>query len=135
LCAKCNLGHDSPQRCPHCGGTLRTRKQQKPTPSGTWVTTELFLQLATFLSPLSLPRAALKKKDRLSFCPDDPDVCVLRVTPLTAELWDGTAALPVPKARLHGALDRLPMAVEPRTVLRFDPRFPIVVRSRHVLKF
>ena len=24
--------------------------------------------------------------------PDDPNVCVLRVTPLTAELWDGPAS-------------------------------------------
>ena len=24
--------------------------------------------------------------------PDDPNVCVLRITPLTAELWDGPAS-------------------------------------------
>jgi general stress protein 26 len=40
--------------------------------------------------------------------PDDPNVCVLRVTPLTAELWDGPASRAVAafefvKARLTGA--------------------------------
>ena len=40
--------------------------------------------------------------------PDDPNVCVLRVTPLTAELWDGPASKAVAafefvKARLTGA--------------------------------
>jgi general stress protein 26 len=39
--------------------------------------------------------------------PDDPNVCVLRVTPQTAELWDGTssaamAAFEFVKARLTG---------------------------------
>lgn len=39
--------------------------------------------------------------------PDDPDVCVLRVTPLTAELWDGPASEAIAiyefaKARLTG---------------------------------
>jgi general stress protein 26 len=39
--------------------------------------------------------------------PDDPNVCVLRVTPLTAELWDGPASRAVAafefvKARLTG---------------------------------
>jgi general stress protein 26 len=39
--------------------------------------------------------------------PDDPDVCVLRVTPLTAELWDGPASKAVAafefvKSRLIG---------------------------------
>jgi general stress protein 26 len=39
--------------------------------------------------------------------PDDPNVCVLRVTPTTAELWDGpsskaVAALELVKARLTG---------------------------------
>jgi general stress protein 26 len=39
--------------------------------------------------------------------PDDPDVCVLRVTPVTAELWDGPASKAVAmyefaKARLTG---------------------------------
>jgi general stress protein 26 len=39
--------------------------------------------------------------------PDDPNVCVLRVTPLTAELWDGPASRAVTafefvKARLTG---------------------------------
>ena len=39
--------------------------------------------------------------------PDDPNVCVLRVTPLTAELWDGpasnaVAAFEFVKARLTG---------------------------------
>ena|SRR5581483_10749878 len=39
--------------------------------------------------------------------PDDPDVCVLRVTPLTAELWDGPASTAVAafefvKAKLTG---------------------------------
>jgi general stress protein 26 len=39
--------------------------------------------------------------------PDDPNVCVLRVTPLAAELWDGpssraVAALEFVKARLTG---------------------------------
>ena len=39
--------------------------------------------------------------------PDDPNVCVLRITPLTAELWDGPAstaiaAFEVVKARLTG---------------------------------
>jgi general stress protein 26 len=39
--------------------------------------------------------------------PDDPDVCVLRVRPLTAELWDGPASkavavFEVVKARLTG---------------------------------
>jgi general stress protein 26 len=40
--------------------------------------------------------------------PDDPDVCVLRVTPLTAELWDGPASKAVSafefvKSRLIGS--------------------------------
>jgi hypothetical protein len=40
--------------------------------------------------------------------PDDPNVCALRVTPLTAELWDGpasnaVAAFEFVKARLTGA--------------------------------
>jgi hypothetical protein len=44
--------------------------------------------------------------------PDDPDVCVLRVTPITAELWDGPASKAVAifefaKARLTGAKPRL----------------------------
>ena len=30
--------------------------------------------------------------------PDDPNVCVLRVTPITAELWDGPAAKPSPRS-------------------------------------
>jgi general stress protein 26 len=39
--------------------------------------------------------------------PDDPNVCVLRVTPITAELWDGpaskaAAAYEFAKARLTG---------------------------------
>jgi general stress protein 26 len=39
--------------------------------------------------------------------PDDPDVCVLRVRPLTAELWDGpasaaVAAFELAKARVTG---------------------------------
>jgi general stress protein 26 len=39
--------------------------------------------------------------------PDDPNVCVLRVTPITAELWDGPASKAVAmyefaKARLTG---------------------------------
>jgi general stress protein 26 len=39
--------------------------------------------------------------------PDDPNVCVLRLTPLTAELWDGPASAAVAafefvKARLTG---------------------------------
>jgi hypothetical protein len=66
LCAKCSLGHE-PKRCPHCGGKLRTRKQQKPTPSGTWVTTGLFLQFATFLSPLSLLPGGFKTKKEFLF--------------------------------------------------------------------
>jgi general stress protein 26 len=44
--------------------------------------------------------------------PDDPNVCVLRVTPLTAELWDGPASKAVAafefvKARLTGAKPNL----------------------------
>jgi general stress protein 26 len=40
--------------------------------------------------------------------PDDPNVCLLRVTPLTTELWDGPASQAVAafefvKARLTGA--------------------------------
>ena len=40
--------------------------------------------------------------------PDDPNVCVLGVTPITAELWDGPASKAVAafefvKARLTGA--------------------------------
>ena len=40
--------------------------------------------------------------------PDDPNVCVLRVQPITAELWDGpssraVAAFEIAKARLTGA--------------------------------
>ncbi len=40
--------------------------------------------------------------------PDDPNVCVLRVDPITAELWDGpssraVAAFEIAKARLTGA--------------------------------
>ncbi len=44
--------------------------------------------------------------------PDDPNVCVLRITPLTAELWDGPASSAVAafefiKARLTGAKPNL----------------------------
>jgi general stress protein 26 len=44
--------------------------------------------------------------------PDDPNVCVLRITPLTAELWDGpagnaVAAFEFMKARLTGAKPNL----------------------------
>jgi general stress protein 26 len=44
--------------------------------------------------------------------PHDPNVCVLRVTPLTAELWDGPASKTVAiiefaKARLTGAKPKL----------------------------
>lgn len=44
--------------------------------------------------------------------PDDPDVCVLRVRPLTAELWDGPASAAVAafefaKARITGAKPNL----------------------------
>jgi general stress protein 26 len=44
--------------------------------------------------------------------PDDPNVCVLRITPLTAELWDGPASKAVAafefiKARLTGAKPNL----------------------------
>ena len=44
--------------------------------------------------------------------PNDPDVCVLRVKPITAELWDGPASKAVAifefaKARLTGAKPRL----------------------------
>ena len=44
--------------------------------------------------------------------PDDPNVCVLRVTPITAELWDGpaskaVAAFEFAKARLTGAKPNL----------------------------
>ncbi len=44
--------------------------------------------------------------------PDDPNVCVLRVQPLTAELWDGPASKAVAifefvKARLTGAKPNL----------------------------
>jgi general stress protein 26 len=44
--------------------------------------------------------------------PDDPDVCVLRVTPITAELWDGPASKAVAifefaKARLTGSKPKL----------------------------
>jgi len=44
--------------------------------------------------------------------PDDPNVCVLRVSPLTAELWDGPASQAVAafesvKARLTGAKPNL----------------------------
>ena len=44
--------------------------------------------------------------------PDDKNVCVLRVTPLTAELWDGPASKAVAifefaKARLTGAKPKL----------------------------
>jgi general stress protein 26 len=44
--------------------------------------------------------------------PDDPDVCVLRVTPITAELWDGPASKAIAifefaKARLTGARPKL----------------------------
>jgi hypothetical protein len=40
--------------------------------------------------------------------PDDPNVCLLRITPLTAELWDGPASKAVAafefvKARPTGA--------------------------------
>jgi pyridoxamine 5'-phosphate oxidase like protein len=54
-----------------------------------------------------------KRTDNVSWRgPDDPDVCVLRVTPLTAELWDGpaskTAAIfEFAKARLTGAKPKL----------------------------
>jgi general stress protein 26 len=44
--------------------------------------------------------------------PNDPDVCVLRVTPITAELWDGPASKAVAifefaKARLTGLKPKL----------------------------
>ena len=44
--------------------------------------------------------------------PDDPNVCVLRVDPITAELWDGpssraVAAFEIAKARLTGARPNL----------------------------
>jgi len=44
--------------------------------------------------------------------PDDPNVCVLRITPFTAELWDGPASAAVAafefvKARLTGAKPNL----------------------------
>jgi general stress protein 26 len=44
--------------------------------------------------------------------PNDPNVCVLRITPLTAELWDGPASKAVAafefvKARLTGAKPNL----------------------------
>jgi general stress protein 26 len=44
--------------------------------------------------------------------PDDPAVCVLRVTPITAELWDGPASKALAifefaKARLTGAKPKL----------------------------
>ncbi len=44
--------------------------------------------------------------------PDDPNVCVLRVAPLTAELWDGpsskaVAAFEFVKARVTGAKPKL----------------------------
>jgi general stress protein 26 len=44
--------------------------------------------------------------------PDDPNVCVLRITPLTAELWDGpasnaVAAFEFVKARLTGGVPNL----------------------------
>jgi general stress protein 26 len=44
--------------------------------------------------------------------PDDPNVCVLRITPLTAELWDGpasnaVAAFEFVKAQLTGAKPNL----------------------------
>ena len=40
--------------------------------------------------------------------PDDPDVCLLRIQPLTAELWDGPASAAVSiiefvKAKLTGS--------------------------------
>jgi len=49
-----------------------------------------------------------KKTDNIWWSgPDDPNVCVLRVTPITAELWDGpaskaVAAYELAKARLTG---------------------------------
>ncbi len=44
--------------------------------------------------------------------PDDPNVCVLRLTPITAELWDGpaskaVAAFEFAKARLTGVTPNL----------------------------
>ena len=54
-----------------------------------------------------------KSTDRLWWHgPDDPNVCVLRVTPLTAELWDGPASKAVAafefvKSRLTGAKPNL----------------------------
>ncbi len=52
--------------------------------------------------------AIWKKTDNMWWDgPDDPNVCVLRVTPITAELWDGpaskaAAAYEFAKARLTG---------------------------------
>ncbi len=52
--------------------------------------------------------AIWKKTDNMWWDgPDDPNVCVLRVTPITAELWDGPASKAVAayefaKARLTG---------------------------------
>jgi len=54
-----------------------------------------------------------KSTDRLWWHgPDDPNVCVLRVAPLTAELWDGPASKAVAafefvKARLTGGPPKL----------------------------
>jgi general stress protein 26 len=59
-------------------------------------------------------KAAWRKTDEVWWPggPDDPDVCLLRIEPLTAELWDGPASAAVTafefaKARLTGGQPNL----------------------------
>jgi general stress protein 26 len=59
-------------------------------------------------------KAAWRKTDEVWWPggPDDPDVCLLRIEPLTAELWDGPASAAITafefaKARLTGKQPKL----------------------------
>jgi hypothetical protein len=59
-------------------------------------------------------KAAWRKTDEVWWPggPDNPDVCLLRIEPFTAELWDGPASAAVTafefaKARLTGAEPKL----------------------------
>jgi len=74
--------------------------------------------------------------------PDDPNVCVLRVTPLTAELWDGpsssVAAFEFLKARVRGEPPNLGenrkvmvrMRLQPGTTKHDQARGGLVAKRR-----
>lgn len=69
---------------------------------------------ARVLKDADKTRAAWRKTDEVWWPggPDDPDVCLLRIEPFTAELWDGPASTVVTafefaKARMTGAEPKL----------------------------